>query len=147
MVKLVNFRRSRIVKLLFAAVLVILGVSFFLPKPTGNETRSQRRRVSRFWPFSGGDANESLHDEPSRYHPKRVAPPRPVFTKNAPGNFEPVVPETMAEDAPGAKGVAYHAPDKEKNNVAHSQMEYGMNVVASDHISVNRTIPDMRLEE
>ncbi|CAN8000536.1 unnamed protein product [Ixodes hexagonus] len=142
--KLMNFRRSRIIKLTFVGVLVIFGVTFFLPKPTGIESDYQKR-VSRLWPF-GGRGNESLRDVFPSY-PKKAAAQLPVFKDKVLGNFEPTVPDVVDNRKPGEGGRPYHTPPKLKNNVAHSNMEYGMNVVASDHISPNRTIPDMRLPE
>uniref|UniRef100_V5H3Z4 Polypeptide N-acetylgalactosaminyltransferase n=2 Tax=Ixodes ricinus TaxID=34613 RepID=V5H3Z4_IXORI len=118
--KLMNFRRSRLIKLILVGVLVIFGVTFFLPKPTGIETQYQKRKK---------------------------AAPLPVFKDKVLGNFEPAVADVVDKRKPGEGGFPYHTPPKLKNNVAHSNMEYGMNVVASDHISPNRTIPDMRLQE
>ncbi|XP_075555018.1 N-acetylgalactosaminyltransferase 7 isoform X2 [Dermacentor variabilis] len=149
--KLVSFRRSRIIKLVCAIVLLICVVAFFLPKPTGDEY--YRERVSRFWPIGAGRANLSY----PFVHPKQrgpfkeqeeVSPPMPVFRKDRTlGNFEPKRHELRKVKGPGEGGVAYHVPERDRNSAADSNMQYGMNVVASDHISPNRSVPDMRLEE
>ncbi|KAH8027242.1 hypothetical protein HPB51_003749 [Rhipicephalus microplus] len=146
--KLVNFRRSRIIKLVCAAVLLICVVAFFLPKPTGDEY--YRERVSRFWPIGVGRANLSLVHPKQRVGPfkeqEAYPPPMPVFRKDRTlGNFEPKSHETRK--GPGEGGVAYHVPERDRNSASDSNMQYGMNVVASDHISPNRSVPDMRLEE
>ncbi|KAH6925348.1 hypothetical protein HPB50_003889 [Hyalomma asiaticum] len=149
--KLVNFRRSRIIKLVCAVVLLICVVAFFLPKPTGDEY--YRERVSRFWPIGAGRANLSypfVHPKQRRgpFKEPEESPPMPVFRKDKTlGNFEPKPHELRKVKGPGEGGVAYHAPERDRNSVADSNMQYGMNVVASDHISPNRSVPDMRLEE
>lgn len=156
--KLVNFRRSRIIKLVCAIVLLIFVVTFFLPKPTGDEF--YRDRVSRFWPIGARRDNVSGVDGAYRkvVHPKQrgafkereqeLPPPLPVFREDrTPGNFEPRDHELRKVKGPGEGGVAYHVPPRDKNSAADSNMQYGMNVVASDHISPNRSVPDMRLDE
>lgn len=121
--KLINLRRSRILKLTVAGILVIFTVTFLLPSPTG--------KVKHRW---------------KEYTQFRSAPPLPVFKQGVLGNFEPPNEEVDLKK-PGERGRAFHLLPKDQNNVAHSQMEYGMNMVVSDHISPNRSIPDMRLEE
>lgn len=157
--KLMNFRRSRIIKLVCVAVVLVFVATFFLPKPTGDE--HYRERVSRLWPLRGGGGgvrgNASGVDVGPRplVHPKQhvkeevvAPPPMPVFREDRTlGNFEPRERDARRVKGPGEGGVPYHVPARDKNSAADSNMQYGMNVVASDHISPNRSVPDMRLEE
>jgi polypeptide N-acetylgalactosaminyltransferase len=46
-----------------------------------------------------------------------------------------------------AMGPAYTVPEEQVNAASDSEMEYGMNLVASDAISMHRAIKDTRLEE
>lgn len=122
--KLMNFRRSRIIKLVCVAVVLVFVATFFLPKPTGDERYREREE-------------EVL-----------APPPMPVFREDRTlGNFEPLERDRRRVKGPGEGGVPYHVPARDKNSAADSNMQYGMNVVASDHISPNRSVPDMRLEE
>ncbi|XP_064484396.1 N-acetylgalactosaminyltransferase 7-like [Ornithodoros turicata] len=121
--KLINIRRSRLVKLTLVGVVVIFTITFLLPSPTG-------KMKERF----------------TRYTRQRVSPSLPVFKQDVLGNFEPPK-EDRDLKKPGEMGRAFHLLPKDQNNVAHAQMEYGMNMVVSDHISPNRSVPDMRMEE
>lgn len=61
------------------------------------------------------------------------------------GNFEPA--EGEPNDGPGEGGEAYELPPEQQNAGADSEMEYGMNMVVSDAISLDRTVKDTRLKE
>lgn len=61
------------------------------------------------------------------------------------GNFEPK--EVERRDGPGEGGKAYVLPEDQQNRASDAEMEYGMNIVVSDTISLDRTIRDTRLEE
>lgn len=61
------------------------------------------------------------------------------------GNFEP--PEDDLSDGPGDGGEAYELPPEKQNAGADSEMEYGMNMVVSDAISLDRAVKDTRLKE
>ncbi len=61
------------------------------------------------------------------------------------GNFEP-----HSEDArtgPGEGGKPHRLGSGKENDVGQAMSEYGMNMVCSDEISLDRSIPDLRLEE
>ena len=61
------------------------------------------------------------------------------------GNFEPELwPE---KDGPGEGGKPYNVPSNLENEAHQSVNEYGINMVVSDAIAMDRTIPDTRLEE
>ena len=68
----------------------------------------------------------------------------PVFVKDL-GNFEPrdVVPRT----GPGEGGKAHVLRDDQQNDVQQSESDYGMNMVCSDEISLDRSVPDTRPDE
>ena len=90
------------------------------------------------------DSHKRINDV---YHSKFSA----RQTRNIPvlvdgfGNFEPK--ETDLSDGPGEGGVPYELPPESQNAGSDSEMEYGMNMVCSDHISLDRAIKDTRLKE
>uniref|UniRef100_A0A6M2DNN9 Polypeptide N-acetylgalactosaminyltransferase n=1 Tax=Xenopsylla cheopis TaxID=163159 RepID=A0A6M2DNN9_XENCH len=61
------------------------------------------------------------------------------------GNFEPK--NVAVVEGPGEGGKAHHLREDQQNDVAESESQYGMNMVCSDEISLDRTIKDTRLEE
>lgn len=62
-----------------------------------------------------------------------------------PGNFEP--PEVSLGNGPGEGGEAYELPNDMQNAGSDSEMSYGMNMVVSDAISLDRAVKDTRLKE
>lgn len=69
---------------------------------------------------------------------------KPFLDKSKLGNFEPAT--IVLKTGPGEGGLAYKITDRE-NDVAQSISDYGMNMVVSDTISLNRTLPDLRMPE
>lgn len=61
------------------------------------------------------------------------------------GNFEPH--EDDMNDGPGEHGEAYELSPEQQNAAGDSEMEYGMNMVVSDAISLDRSVKDTRLKE
>jgi len=61
------------------------------------------------------------------------------------GNFEPA--EEPVGDGPGDGGNSYELPADKKNEGEESISNYGMNMAVSDAISLERPIPDTRMEE
>ncbi|XP_034941917.1 N-acetylgalactosaminyltransferase 7 [Chelonus insularis] len=61
------------------------------------------------------------------------------------GNFEPT--NTPVRTGPGEGGKPHILQDEQQNDVQQSESEYGMNMVCSDEISLDRSIPDIRPEE
>lgn len=61
------------------------------------------------------------------------------------GNFEPrnVKPRT----GPGEGGKPHILRDDQQNDIQQSESDYGMNMVCSDEISLDRSIPDSRPDE
>lgn len=69
----------------------------------------------------------------------------PVFHDQVLGNFEIIT--STNKPGPGEKGEPYHVPSDRENEALQSLSEYGMNMACSDDISLNRSIPDFRIEE
>jgi len=65
------------------------------------------------------------------------------------GNFEPLLDENPREERPGDNGNKYNLEGEgiDWNEVNAKKNEYGMNVVASDRIPMDRKVPDLRHEE
>lgn len=64
------------------------------------------------------------------------------------GNFEPTDAKPVGR--PGDEGKEYHVENENDVDTTHVQKlknEYGMNIAASDRIPMDRSIPDIRLEE
>ena len=61
------------------------------------------------------------------------------------GNFEPKNVEEKT--GPGEGGKAYHLREDQQNDAQQSESDYGMNMVCSDEISLDRSIKDTRMDE
>lgn len=61
------------------------------------------------------------------------------------GNYEPKQ-ETL-RIGPGEGGKPHRLSSGKENEAGQAMSEYGMNMACSDEISLDRTIPDLRLEE
>lgn len=60
------------------------------------------------------------------------------------GNFElKVEPKT----GPGEGGLPHVLKDDQQNDVQESESAYGMNIMCSDEIAMDRSIPDTRPDE
>lgn len=70
------------------------------------------------------------------------------YTPNTLGNFEPT--EKKPVGRPGDEGKEYHIErenDVDMTHVNNLKSQYGMNIAASDRIPMDRSIPDLRLDE
>ncbi|XP_046388177.1 N-acetylgalactosaminyltransferase 7 [Ischnura elegans] len=119
--KIVQLRRGRLVKVGVAVLLILAFLYLFVPLPD----------------FGG----KGSILEPPRAAPLRAAP---VFSGDNLGNFEPK--EVAIRSGPGENGKAHIVHDQE-NDAAQSLSDYGMNMVCSDEISLDRSIPDTRMPE
>ncbi|XP_071454962.1 N-acetylgalactosaminyltransferase 7 [Hetaerina americana] len=119
--KIVQLRRGRLVKVALAVLLILAFLYLFVPVP------------------GLGDKGFSLASP--RNLPQRAAP---TFVEGKFGNFEPK--EVEIRSGPGENGKAHIVHDQE-NDAAQSLSEYGMNMVCSDEISLDRSIPDTRMTE
>ncbi|KAF4517123.1 hypothetical protein B566_EDAN008882 [Ephemera danica] len=70
---------------------------------------------------------------------------KPWMTPESLGNFEPK--KRIVREGPGEGGKAYHLREDQENEAAQSMSAYGMNMVCSDEIAMDRTIPDLRMSE
>jgi polypeptide N-acetylgalactosaminyltransferase len=62
-----------------------------------------------------------------------------------PGNFEPLRDED--DGGPGAAGKPHHTDPGNADRVEEAIDSYGMNMVTSDEISLDRSLPDTRMSE
>ena len=68
-----------------------------------------------------------------------------VYVSDKPGNFEPTNPP--ARSGPGEGGKPYHLSPNKQNEGSQSVSEYGINMVVSDEIAMDRGVPDTRHAE
>lgn len=67
----------------------------------------------------------------------------PVLKEGVIGNYEPSMPR-KGPDGPGEGGKKVGRIPEEEEKYAQSYKEYGFNMVNSDKISLDRTVPDLR---
>ena len=67
-----------------------------------------------------------------------------LFSGN-PGNFEPLRDEDS--EGPGQRGEAHNTKPEMAERVEEAIDSYGMNMVASNEISMDRSLPDTRMPE
>jgi len=141
-------RKARCIKLtLLASVLVLVLYNLYpeefkdllLTFTPPNERQNDETRRSNNMKAEKLQANEKVmvrerHSESETY-----------LTKGNLGNFEPIRDEEG--DGPGEKGEAHHTQHEQEEEVEEAVNEYGMNIVASNEISLDRSIPDTRLDE
>lgn len=68
---------------------------------------------------------------------------KPTLIKDL-GNFEPKI---IYKNGPGEGGKPHVLRDDQQNDVQESESNYGMNIVCSDEISLDRNVPDVRPQE
>ncbi|KAM5193106.1 N-acetylgalactosaminyltransferase 7 isoform 1-T1 [Mantella aurantiaca] len=82
------------------------------------------------------------------FKPQKHVYPEPNFHVGVLGNFEPKDPEPQGViGGPGEGGKPFILGSEYKESVSASIKEFGFNMVASDMISLDRTINDLRHEE
>lgn len=82
------------------------------------------------------------------FRPQAHAYNSPYLTKGVLGNLEPKEPEPQGiPDGPGEGAKPFVLGSEYKDSVQASIKEFGFNMVASDMISLDRTINDLRHEE
>ncbi|XP_023343361.1 N-acetylgalactosaminyltransferase 7 [Eurytemora carolleeae] len=135
-------RRTRLIKLIILSS-ILLGVLYlllpdeltgllqkFTPPPTKLNVNKQNVNKQQ--------AQQNIARRQRSEH-------EPYLTPGNPGNFEPLRDEE--EEGPGENGEPYHLEPELSDQVDNSINDYGMNMVASNLISLDRTIPDTRLAE
>lgn len=97
---------------------------------------------------------ESVIDSPNAPisgYAAAVSAPMPKYREDGSlGNFEAKDPFKPSKSRPGDYGKKYNldsAEDVDQNEVSIKKSEYGMNIVASDHIPMDRIVPDLRHPE
>ncbi|XP_073833113.1 N-acetylgalactosaminyltransferase 7 [Musca autumnalis] len=126
-----NIRNGRICRL--ALLLILLPLLYLLITWSDGHKRVQEVYQAKF-------GTGRRHYQRLEGRPKEI----PVLVEGL-GNFEPTSLEERI--GPGENGEAYHLPANKKNEADESEMEYGMNIAASDAISMHRSVRDTRLEE
>ena len=149
-------RRTRVLKLV-VLLLLTLGLLYqffpdqmrdileqFAPPNHEPESKESERRVA--------EQNKILR-RPRNEHVPYLTPGmllRHIFslhnyTPGNPGNFEPLRDEDS--EGPGEHGVPHHTKPEQADRVSETIDAYGMNMVASDEIGLDRGLPDTRMKE
>ncbi|XP_075716366.1 N-acetylgalactosaminyltransferase 7 isoform X2 [Rhinoderma darwinii] len=82
------------------------------------------------------------------FKPQKHVYPSPMLRQGVLGNFEPKEPEPQGVvGGPGEGGKPFILGSDYKESVQASIKEFGFNMVASDMISLDRTVNDLRQEE
>ncbi|CAL1530402.1 unnamed protein product [Lymnaea stagnalis] len=76
--------------------------------------------------------------------PEKVYGPTAEFKEGVIGNYEP---PDIKQYGPGEGGTAVVVSLEEKDEADRQTREYGFNMVASDKVAMNRTVPDTRMPE
>ncbi|MCL4126317.1 UNVERIFIED_CONTAM: hypothetical protein GTU68_047674 [Idotea baltica] len=121
--RVLQIRRSRLLKIVLIS-LAVLGVFILIISQSSHSPQSLRSASFR--------SNK----------PKQKV----IFLEdNKLGNFEPK--EFPERSGPGENGKPHHLSSNKQNEGAQSVSEYGINMVISDEIAMDRSIPDTRNEE
>lgn len=92
--------------------------------------------------------NQVIQQQFVTFKPHTNAYDIPVLKKGILGNFEPKVPEPHGVvDGPGEEAKPLVLGPEYKDAVQAAIKEFGFNMVASDMISLDRSISDIRHEE
>ncbi|XP_021693979.1 N-acetylgalactosaminyltransferase 7 [Aedes aegypti] len=135
--RVTNIRRGRIARIAVTVVILVL-ILYMIATWSGVDHRTVKDAYnSRFAAKLTGNqgGHRAQQDHRNEF---------PVLIEGL-GNFEPK--EVDRRDGPGEGGKAYILPEDQQNRASDAEMEYGMNIVVSDTISLDRTIRDTRLEE
>uniref|UniRef100_A0A8C4ZRN2 Polypeptide N-acetylgalactosaminyltransferase n=1 Tax=Gadus morhua TaxID=8049 RepID=A0A8C4ZRN2_GADMO len=92
--------------------------------------------------------NQAIQQQYVTFKPHSNAYTSPILKKDSLGNFEPKEPEPAGvPGGPGEAGKPFVLGPDYKDAVQASIKEFGFNMVASDMISLDRSINDLRHEE
>ncbi|CAG0879677.1 unnamed protein product [Darwinula stevensoni] len=128
-VRLAHPRHSKRLKVFFIALLLGLGLIYlYFQHGTGSFNRSSA---------------DSHLERLARHSKNQILEPVFVFEKL--GNFEPK--ETEERTGPGQNGKPHYVGPEKQNEARNIFMEYGINLIVSDEISLDRAVPDMRNPE
>lgn len=136
LIELQWYFRMRLGRVLFVGVFLFLVVFVFLQMRSKNTVT-----------FSGDALDKPL---PAAWQDAELAgsvDPNTVFAGEELGNYEPKTPE-VPSNQPGEGGAPVLVTDEVGlKESKRAEREYGFNTYVSDMISMNRTIPDIRMEE
>ncbi|KAK3591806.1 hypothetical protein CHS0354_007658 [Potamilus streckersoni] len=160
----VRFRRGVIIKLCIVAVLLLISVPIIVNQLDSVSQEARARKgswhelandIKKLNPFK---AEERKNEQNVAANPmdvvKRVEAaeedakkhgPQAVMKKNVMGNYEPR--NYPIRSGPGEQGQAVYTSMEERARADQTIREFGFNMVNSDKISMNRTIPDTRMDE
>ncbi|MED6272348.1 N-acetylgalactosaminyltransferase 7 [Characodon lateralis] len=123
-----------------------VGVAFFMGSfhfcllpPGGSNPQGQEQQPNQ---------KQVIQQQYVTFRPQSQAYNSPVLKQGILGNFEPKEPEPPGvPDGPGEGAKPFVLGPEYKDSVQASIKEFGFNMVASDMISLDRTISDIRHEE
>ena len=144
--RVVQLKRVRIVKFATAG-LIALALLVILAQKSGFKLRSESSAnaglAARLQDLQ--HQQQVLHHHQGRSYPDDV--PR-FLGSGTSGNFEPPLNQKVSKlTSPGENGKGHHMRVEQKTEEEKLKGVYGFNQLASDEISLNRTVPDLREEE
>ena len=136
-------RRARCIKLtLFSAVVMALVYTLFpeelreaLSKFAPPSEVQTDRREGRHHKAEAGAGQKKVANDPVLIR-QRHSESETYLTPGNPGNFEPMREEEG--EGPGERGEAHRTGAGQAREVDEANDDYGMNIVASDEISLDR---------
>ncbi|XP_060593944.1 LOW QUALITY PROTEIN: N-acetylgalactosaminyltransferase 7-like [Ruditapes philippinarum] len=153
-----RFRKSLLIKLGVLTLVLLFTIPYFVSKL--DDTSRQESLKYRAWNKLANDVKEMLpFNDPkknvianplelpgsandSSVH--KVYGPKSIFRSGVLGNYEP---DYKIKHGPGEGGQPVFTTMEEKSAADRSTHEFGFNMVNSDKISLDRTIPDTRMDE
>ena len=137
-------RRARCIKLtLFSAVVMALVYTMFpeevreaLSKFAPPSDVQAERREGRPHKGAGAGQNKVVNSNDPVLIRQRHSESEVYLTPGNPGNFEPMREEEG--EGPGERGEAHRTGAGQAREVDEAVNDYGMNIVASDEISLDR---------
>lgn len=149
-------RRLRRTHLCIGVGLIVLAFMFlmsFFPSGDKNVEQPEYEERSRLQQRQPQAEEEGLFARPPAESALMHRVAMPVYHSDRLGNFEPLDAHAAAGDKPrpgdfGQKFVLKKSEfNFDPNEVQLKKSEYGMNLVASDHIPMDRIVPDLRHAE
>lgn len=152
-----HIRKKAAIKIGLVIVAMVFILPFLISKLESSSSESQallkrRKKVNHDTPLIVKDDQfKNVADNPMGVkdekppEPLRQFGPTAVLKPGVLGNFEPKDPPKQG--GAGEGGQAVYTSMEEKIRADQSVREFGFNMINSDKIAMNRTIPDTRLDE